>query len=653
MKSRKYILKMAYGGGDPKEKKSKPLPVLTPEQLTEFSNFSGSTNVPDINKALDRYNLKGVDRLYQAYDDDVAKGGNNITGARQDWIGSTTSRALANARRLGIAPEAFSANAKTIFGNDRYADTILNNKDFSRMYPNYMEVASNIYRDRYNNYIPSTEGTATTKAYGGTIDDLDENEFANIQEIATQEGITPEEALQMYENSEDEDSEDDETMAYGGIHIKKKNRGKFNALKKRTGKTTEELTHSKNALTRKRAIFAQNASRWNHAYGGKTDSNVEVEGKEAVQTPDGRVGVVKGPSHEQGGVDMNLPNGSRVYSDRLQIDGKSMKDRKLDREKRLKRVEKILSSKYPNQLSKNTVDRTSRNVHREEAQDMMLQKVANHIYRPPQRDNSTRESKRYAYGDIVKDVLPIEGMNPDMVSSLGYIDPVAGVPPYTGPTVSSIPTETDYRGMTAGDYVGMTGTLLGSILPLINTKNNARATPPNINRFRGYGHNALDDNTAAQDYLATSEGNELTDIDTGANSAYSRNNNSASSINTSRALNTITTMNADKARANVRSNYAKNMVGVLGQRSQLDNIADYRQMAGDAQVDAENKMDVDNYFSNLEANYSNLATGVQEIGRDLNIHQTGNDDADLLGLLTKNGIRIGRGSNGRYKLMNN
>lgn len=48
---------------------------------------------------------------------------------------------------------------------------------------------------------------------------------------------------------------------YGGIHIKKKNRGKFNALKKRTGKSTEELTHSKNPLTRKRAIFAQNFSR--------------------------------------------------------------------------------------------------------------------------------------------------------------------------------------------------------------------------------------------------------------------------------------------------------------------------------------------------------------------------------------------------------
>lgn len=41
-----------------------------------------------------------------------------------------------------------------------------------------------------------------------------------------------------------------------GIRIKPKNRGKFNALKKRTGKTTEQLTHSKNPLTRKRAIFA-------------------------------------------------------------------------------------------------------------------------------------------------------------------------------------------------------------------------------------------------------------------------------------------------------------------------------------------------------------------------------------------------------------
>lgn len=48
------------------------------------------------------------------------------------------------------------------------------------------------------------------------------------------------------------------------IHINPANRGKFNATKKRTGKTTEELAHSKNPLTRKRAIFALNSRKWKH-----------------------------------------------------------------------------------------------------------------------------------------------------------------------------------------------------------------------------------------------------------------------------------------------------------------------------------------------------------------------------------------------------
>lgn len=55
-------------------------------------------------------------------------------------------------------------------------------------------------------------------------------------------------------------------QAKQGIHIKPENKGKFTETKKRTGKTTEELTHSKNPLTRKRAIFAQNAKKWSHKH---------------------------------------------------------------------------------------------------------------------------------------------------------------------------------------------------------------------------------------------------------------------------------------------------------------------------------------------------------------------------------------------------
>ena len=48
-----------------------------------------------------------------------------------------------------------------------------------------------------------------------------------------------------------------------GIHIDPENKGKFTATKKRTGKSTEELAHSKNPLTRKRAQFVLNAAKWN------------------------------------------------------------------------------------------------------------------------------------------------------------------------------------------------------------------------------------------------------------------------------------------------------------------------------------------------------------------------------------------------------
>lgn len=65
------------------------------------------------------------------------------------------------------------------------------------------------------------------------------------------------------------------------IYIKPENRGKFTATKKATGKTTEELTHSKNPVTKKRAIFAQNAKKWKHEDGGKFNPSLKnVEKKQ-------------------------------------------------------------------------------------------------------------------------------------------------------------------------------------------------------------------------------------------------------------------------------------------------------------------------------------------------------------------------------------
>ena len=82
---------------------------------------------------------------------------------------------------------------------------------------------------------------------------LEDSDLKDIYYNAGWEDVLPE--LIDYDNFEMYESK-------SKIKIKPENKGKFNATKKRTGKSTEELTHSKNPLTRKRAIFAQNAKKW-------------------------------------------------------------------------------------------------------------------------------------------------------------------------------------------------------------------------------------------------------------------------------------------------------------------------------------------------------------------------------------------------------
>lgn len=66
------------------------------------------------------------------------------------------------------------------------------------------------------------------------------------------------------------------------ISIKKENRGKFDATKKRTGKSDSELKDSKNALTRKRATFAENAKSWHHGKKKHTDGINDMSAREQL-----------------------------------------------------------------------------------------------------------------------------------------------------------------------------------------------------------------------------------------------------------------------------------------------------------------------------------------------------------------------------------
>lgn len=106
----------------------------------------------------------------------------------------------------------------------------------------------------------------------------------------------------------------------GGIHIKPENRGKFTETKRRTGKTTEELTHSKNPLTRKRAIFSQNAKKWHHAFGGDLmthganfDTGITLVGNGGTHEENPLEGVPMGMDSE--GVPNLVEEGEVIFND--------------------------------------------------------------------------------------------------------------------------------------------------------------------------------------------------------------------------------------------------------------------------------------------------------------------------------------------------
>ncbi|MDV7394826.1 hypothetical protein RZS08_25805, partial [Arthrospira platensis SPKY1] len=63
---------------------------------------------------------------------------------------------------------------------------------------------------------------------------------------------------------------------------------------------------------------------------------IEVEGEEVVETPQGQVQQIEGPSHDEGGVPMEVPQGTQVFADRVKgADGRTMAERKKRREARL------------------------------------------------------------------------------------------------------------------------------------------------------------------------------------------------------------------------------------------------------------------------------------------------------------------------------
>lgn len=156
------------------------------------------------------------------------------------------------------------------------------------------------------------------------------------------------------------------------------------------------------------------------------EGDVEVEGGEMYETPEGQVGEFKGPSHEEGGIPLevgqDVEEGTKVYSDRLKVGKETLAERKGKREKQIANLEKIASQPLIDTAVKNAAKRKMKAIQKEEAADLQFQEQINNMQQ--MADNvvkafgtgvmGVQDSMKYEGGTGPEGIVYGKGYNADM-----------------------------------------------------------------------------------------------------------------------------------------------------------------------------------------------------------------------------------------------
>ena len=204
----------------------------------------------------------------------------------------------------------------------------------------------------------------------------------------------------------------------------------------------------------------ENAETKKEANGDRyVDSDVEVEGGEMYETPDGITGTFKGPSHAQGGIPLEvvspldilkqyalgtgpegmqgieetgeIKEGTKIYSVDLKIGDETLAERKQTRINKTEKLEKIASQPLVDQAIKNSTKRKMMAIQKEEAADLNFQDKVNDMKQMADnvvaafgtsaaglQDNPVGDSMRYATGT--------NAMGVTEYALGGIVDPIYG-----------------------------------------------------------------------------------------------------------------------------------------------------------------------------------------------------------------------------------
>jgi hypothetical protein len=193
------------------------------------------------------------------------------------------------------------------------------------------------------------------------------------------------------------------------------------------------------------SMYMQQMMYGSYAQGGQVPQNipVEVEGEEMYEMPNGQVGKFQGPTHEEGGIipvvngKKGLPEGTKVYSDRLKVNGKTMADRKDKRERNIAKLEKLLGKTPHDKFLRQSLERQKETAALEEQSDMAMQEQANQKQQMQQQAQQAMMQEQ-AMAGLMQDPAMMQQMGMMMYGGkLNNGTPPYGLLNYISPTLAS------------------------------------------------------------------------------------------------------------------------------------------------------------------------------------------------------------------------
>lgn len=382
------------------------------------------------------------------------------------------------------------------------------------------------------------------------------------------------------------------------------------------------------------------------AYGGKVGNNVsvEVEDEEVAEMPNKQMVKFKGKKHEQGGIDVNLPVGTTVYSDRIKVDGKTLAERKKEREKKKRDLSKLLDLRKSDSILTNTEKRMNFLNEEEESLDTSLQELVNNI----------DKSDKMSYGGTVK---PYPGIfntnayrknpstNPGAESSEEFegfenVENFQGLNNNSLSNYLNLPNIPNMPDMTMGDYISMFGTIQAAISPMKNTLKNQANTQPNVNVYSDYGEDSLNTLKETENVISQNRDYNIKNNNLNRTVEQRNNRNSARGINTLRGL-------------DIATNYQKDILDEKAIVTYLNQINEYKNQFANMELQVEgvrkrgeeaknlaNQQDQDNFYTQLGQDKVSKALGVQQLGKQFNDIFGRETTMNLLNQLSQYGIEL-------------